>query len=470
MATNSATSGALQSLGLGSGLDIKGLVTSLVTAETTPDTNRMARQTSAVATKLSATGQLMGALSTFQSSLDGLSSTGNFQTRSVTLGDQTVFTASADSKAAPGTYQIEVVNLAKAHQLVSSTFSGDGSAAVGTGNLTLTQGSTSFTINIESDHSSLNDIRTAINTASNNPGITATIVHGTGNTSQLVLTSSKTGLANQIVVGTSEGDGGLSALVYDSGNTANYTQFQPAVDASIKVAGVAYASASNTVTGAIDGVTINLLKATEEGAVSLTVANDTTAATNRIQSFVDAYNSLRNVVSTLGKYDSATGTSGPLLGDALLAGIASQTRRLAASVVPSASSQYNTLASIGVSTNRDGTLKIDSAKLTKVLESNFSVVSALFGNTDGIGAQLSSYVKAQLANDGGLVARNKALNEQQAAITKQQAVITKRQALLTTRYTAQFTAMDSALAQMQQTSSYLTQQFNILSKLASGGG
>jgi len=462
--TTSATAGTLQALGIGSGIDVNSLVSQLVTSELQPDNARISRDSSQVATQLTAVGQLKGALATFQSALSALNSQSDFQVKAATSSDDKTLTASAGTTAAAGTYQVEVNSLAQAQQLRSGPVTGDGSSSLGTGNLTLTLGSKSFTVNVTDDNSSLNAIRDAINSAGDNPGISATIVHGAG-TSQLILTSNTAGAANTITVATDSYNAGLQSLVYDGSHTGNYTQLQAASDASITVAGVTVTSPTNTVTNAIDGVTLNLLAETAaDSPLKVTISNDTSTVLNRVQTFVNSYNTLQGVIAQLGNYDSASQTAGPLLGDSLLTGISTQLRRTLSSPVSGITGSVNSLAGLGITTNKDGTLSLDATKFNKAVSTNFSTVSAIFGGTGGVASTLSTYVDNQLATGSGIDARNKTLATRQKQITDEQATITARQAQLTTRYTAQFTAMDTALAQMQQTSSYLTQQFASMTK------
>ncbi len=475
MTTTTATSGTggiLQSLGVGSGIDINSLVTQLVTADTQPDTARIARETSQVGTGISAIGQLKGALATFQSSLNSLNSQSDFQVKTATPSDATIFTAAAGTAAAAGTYQVQVQNLAQSQQILSKPIAGDGTGVLGSGSLTLTLGSSTFTVTLDSSHSSLSAIRDAINSASDNPGIGATIVHGTDQngttTSQLVLSSNRTGAANTITVAANGGDGGLNTLAYNGTNTANYTSLQEAKDASIIVAGVTASSPTNVVSNAIDGVTINLLAAKPDTKIALTIANDNSTVTSRLQTFVNSYNTLQGVIAKLGNYDAASQVAGPLLGDSLLDGISSQIRRTLTNSVPSAIGQYNSLASIGITTNSDGSLTLDTNKLSNVLNSNFNAVSTVFGATDGVATKLSTFIGAQLAAGSGIDTRNQKLATQQKQIDAEQTAATARKAVITARLTAQFTTMDTLLAQMQQTSSYLTQQFANLAKTTSG--
>jgi len=465
----SATGGVLQSLGIGSGIDIQSLVSQLTTSEMSADNSRIARQTQQVGTQISAVASLKGALSTFQTALTSLNTASSFQVKATSSADDTIFTATAAANATAGTYQVEVQHLAQSQQLLSTPIAGDGSQALGTGSLTLTVGTKSFTVAIDGTHASLNDIRNAINAASDNAGVAATIVHGASG-AQLVLSSTATGAANTIAVTTDGGDGGLARLTYGSGNTTNYREVQGAQDALIKVAGVENTSPSNVVTGAIDGVTLNLLAAKQDTPISLNITNDTSTVANRVQTFVDAYNKLQSVVAQLGDYDSSSQTAGPLLGDAMLVGLSSQVRRYLTNPVSSVGGQYNSLASLGITTNKDGTLSLDTTKLGTALKSNFAAVSSVFTAADGVATQLSKYVDDQLSTTGNIASRNKTLTQQQKDITDQQAQIAARTAQVQARLTAQFTAMDTVLAQMQQTSSYLTQQFATLSKITSGSG
>ncbi|HEX2586447.1 MAG TPA: flagellar filament capping protein FliD [Steroidobacteraceae bacterium] len=468
MATTSATAGTLQALGIGSGIDVNSLVTQLVTSELQPDTARISRDSTQVATQLTAVGQLKGALSTFQSAVNALNSQADFQVKAAVSSDEKKATVSAASTAAPGVYKVEVNSLAQAQQLRSNPITGDGTSSLGTGGLTLTLGSKSFTINVTDDKSSLNAIRDAINSASDNPGISATIVHS-GSTSQLILSSNNTGAANEITVATDSNNAGLQSLIYDNSHTSNYTEIQGAADASVTVAGITVTSATNTVANAIDGVTINLLAETDENTpIKLTISNDTSTVLNRVQTFVNSYNTLQGVISQLGSYDSASQKAGPLLGDALLTGISTQLRRTLSNPVAGVNGSVNTLAGLGITTSKDGSLSLDTTKFNKAVSANFNTVSAIFGGAGGVASSLSTYVDNQLASGSGIDSRNKTLATRQKQITTQQAAIAARQAQLATRYTAQFTAMDKALAQMQQTSSYLTQQFNTLAKISSG--
>ncbi len=236
----------------------RSLVSQLVAATRAPQDAQIASQTSAVTTKISAVGTLKSALSVFQASLAALSTSSAFAADTATSSDPTVFTASAASGSVPGHYAITVSTLASAQQLLSGAFLGGSTAAVGTGTLNLQLGSNSFNLTLDATNNSVADVAAAINSATDNPGITATVIQGTDG-AHLLLSSNQTGAANTIQVTETDAGTGLAALTYGTGNTANYTQNAAAQDASFSVAGVAYTSASNTVSDALSGVTLTLV-------------------------------------------------------------------------------------------------------------------------------------------------------------------------------------------------------------------
>ncbi len=455
-----ATTGAVG----GSQIDVQSLVSQLVAAERAPLDRQIARDTSRVTTQISAVGTLMGSMSQFRSALSSLKTEDVFSTRQAVSGDAEVFTATVSAKASPGSYNVEVVQLAKAQQLSSGPFAGGADQVVGTGTLTLSLGEEDFSIPINDSNSTLADIRDAINASSDNPGIRATLIHGEGG-SRLVLTSAETGAENAITVAQTAGDGGLAALAYSDANPANYTEIAPAQDAIVKVANVQATSATNTVEDVIDGVTLTLVAESEDGPTTLTVNYDRESVTTRVNNFVTAYNALSSQISRLRSYDAATGTAGPMLGDSLLTGIESQIRRTISETVPGASDAFNTLASVGITTQADGKLAVDSAKLNKALNTDFEAVGKLFGSEQGIGARLFAQIDDRLDTNGALDTRSKNLVEQQEDIQDRKDNIAVRMASLQAGYMIQFTRLDTLLSQLQVTSSYLSQQIESMGNL-----
>lgn len=455
----------LQSTGIGSGLDVQGLVSQLVAAERAPKQNQITKQQTEVATKISAMGSLKGALGAFQSVLSPLKSLDSFNVRSATSGDEKIFTATATSAAAPGTYDIEVEKLAKAQQLSSDPFvSAD--TVVGTGLLTVTLGTKSFTVKVDETNSKLSAIRDAINKAPDNTGVRAAIVNATDG-AHLVITSTKTGAANVIKVTQSDGDGGLSKLTYDApGDTANYIELKPAQDAEIRIATYLHKSDSNTVKGALDGVTLTLLKESEADVeTSLDIKQNVETVVTRVNNFVSQYNALAKTIGSLQSYEPSTQKAGALLGDALLRNIDADLRRGLVSPVDGATGTYTTLASVGLTTNKDGTLVVDESKLRAALAADFDAVGTVFASENGVAARLDRLLAPRLAGTGDIAQRNKMLDERGKQLTRDQTALDARMTAIQARYMKQFTALDTLLSSMQTTSSYLTQQLANLPRI-----
>jgi flagellar hook-associated protein 2 len=444
----------------GSVIDVSQLVSELVAAAQAPQESLIANQTTAVTSEISALGQLKSSLSSFQSALASLATPSAFGTLAAQSSDQTAFTATADSSAPTGTYSVSVSELAQAEQLLSGAFAGDGTAAVGTGTLSISLGGTSFDVTIGSGSDTLDDIAQAINTAAGNPGITATVLQGSGG-AHLLLSSSLTGAANTIAVSETDGGGGLAALTYGAGNTTNYTVETAAQDASFSVAGVANTSASNTVTDALNGVTLDLLGTTSSPA-TLTVATDTSSVQTNIDGFVTAYNTLLQSLNQLGGFDATTGTAGPMMGNGLLLDVQSQMNEALYNLVNTGSSVYTSLASVGITTNGDGTLSVNDSTLGNALATNFSAVSALFSGTGGIASTLNTQITAALASNGPISDESQNLTNQENALTTQSNQLTTQMAALSASLTQQYAALNTLLSSLQTTSAYLSQAFATL--------
>jgi flagellar hook-associated protein 2 len=450
----------------GSQLNVQSLVSQLVAAERKPLDDQLTRAKSRVTTQISATSALLGALSSFQSTLNSLRTTTAFSTRSTSSTDSTILTASATASAVPGRYDIQVDRLASAQQISSNAFAQGGTQVVGTGTLNVSLGSTSFNVNIDGASNTLAGIRDAINAASDNPGVTATLITAADG-AHLVLTSSKTGASNPIQVTQSGGDGGLSALEYTNLNQTNYTQLRPAQDSRVLVAGTYEATSStNVVDGVIEGVSLNLVAARPGTTVSIDVMFDKNAAKEKVNQFVAAYNQLRGMMNRLGGYDAASKTAGPMLGDALLSGIDAEIRRTLSSPAAAAGGAVQTLADIGVTTQKDGTLKVDATKLDSALANNFDQVARLFGTQDtGVAARLHNQITTRLADGAGIDLRNDSLQAEQRALQKKADSINARMQIVQQTYLKQFTRLDTLLSSLSSTSAYLSQQIEALANM-----
>lgn len=244
----------------------------------------------------------------------------------------------------------------------------------------------SGSVTIDNTNNSLQGIRDAINKA--NIGVTASIVSdGSSTPNHLVIKSNKTGATSSMKIGVA-GDAALADLLaYDPAGTQNLTQSTAAQSASLSVNGIAVSSNTNTVTGAIEGVTLNLSKT---GNANLTVAANTAAVTAAVNGFVKTYNDLNTSIRKTTGYDEATKQGGPLLGDSSVRNIQSQLRKMMASPLTGSSGTLTTLSQIGISIDKNGTMSLDSSKLSSAMSSSMTNVAALFSS---IGATTDSLVK-----------------------------------------------------------------------------
>lgn len=455
----------LTSAGVGSGLNINDLVSQLVAAERANPQKQITRAQTATVTTISALANLKGAMGTFNTALDPLKSIDIFASRTATSSDQEFFSATATKGATPGVYDVQVERLASAHQISSNAFASGQSHVVGTGTLSINVGAKSFSIEVGSSNNTLANIRDAINQSTSNAGaVTATIVNAADG-AHLVLSAGSMGAANSISVSQNGGDGGLAALEYNPQLTTNYRQLRAASDAEAFIAGERHTSSTNVFADAIDGVSITLLKADPGEVKTVTVANDAAATTAKVKTFVDQYNALAKTMSGLRGYDAATKKGGPLLGDSMLRAIESELRTKLTDPIPGATGAYQTLASVGITTQKDGTLKLDTEKLSAAMTADFDGVARLFGTENGVAARMSAALTPRLATDAELDVRTKSLNTKSLAIQKQQEQLEQRLVKIEARYRAQFNALDSLLSKMQGTSSYLSQQLSQIANI-----
>ncbi len=453
---------ALSATGLGTGLDISGIVEQLVAAERAPTNNRLNLQEARANAELSGLGKFKSALTTFQDSLTNLSKLENFQQRTATVGDSTIFSATVTSDAVPSTYGIEVTNLAASNKLVSGAIA-DVSTAVGTGNLAFTVNGETNNIAISAPANTLADIRDAINNATDNPGVLATVVTAADG-AHLVLTSKDTGASNEITVVASGGDGGLSAFDWDAvANSGSMSELQAGVDAAVVIDGFAVTSASNTLAGAIEGVTINLLDADPGVTNNLQIGLNEAAAGAAVGAFVNAYNELISTIGTLTSYNAETGESGVLLGDVATRSIKSSLRREITAVVADTGASFSTLAEIGITTETGGTLVLDSTKLTELISSDFDAVGNLFAKTDtGIATRIDTILTSVLSDAGSIETREDTLQVRLDRIKDQRVALDMRIEDVHERLLRQYNAMDSLVSQLNNTSNYLTIQLSQL--------
>lgn len=469
---------SVSSLGIGSNLDLSGLLTSLTKAESQPLVMLQKQQISYTA-KLSAYGTLQGALSTLQAAAGKLADANLFQGVKAVSSNTDVLTAAASATGAAGIYAVNVTQLAAAQSLAAAGVT-NATAAVGKGTVTIdfgtisggtlnavtgTYSGASFTadtaraaksIVIDDSNNSLEGLRDAINKNAD-IGVTAAIVNDGGTSPyRLVLTSKDTGVASSMRISVA-GDASLQGLLnHDASGAQALQQTAVASNAMLTLGGVAVTSKSNTVADAAPGVTMTLAKT---GASTLTVSRDSSSVEAAIAGFVTAYNSLQTTAAQLTKYDTEKHTGAPLVGDSTLRTI--QTRIRAALNTPQAG-ELKVLSRIGVSFQKDGTLAFDTAKLKTALAASPTAVAELFagdGTTGGVGKQVSTMLEGFTKTNGMISAATTGIQTSLKSLDHQYTATQSRVEATIERYKKQFTALDLLVSRMQATGNYLTQQF-----------
>jgi flagellar hook-associated protein 2 len=468
--TSSASAGnaVITSTGIGSGLDISSIVTALTNAYGAAQTNELSAEQTTLNAQVSAFGTFSSALDTLQATLSSIDEPSALAAYSATVGDKTIASATTDSTAVPGQYSLEVQNLATAATLTSAPVA-SGSTAVGTGTLTLTVGSASTSISIDSTDDTLSGIASAINSATDNPGVTASVISTTAG-SRLVLTGTTTGASNAIAVTESGGDGGLSSLVYPPDGDTGLTQTQAPQDASYSINGFAATSASNVVSGAITGVTLNLLSASAaDTPTTLTIAADPSAAATSINTFVSAVNGVLSAIQSLGGYDAATQTAGALNGNATLESFQNQLEGILDDVQSGNSGGVSSLGDIGITADANtGQLDTDSGTLTNALSANITAVGNLLGGKNGIATQLNTLINQYTGAGGLLSSVNQGLQTSLSQVSQQQTALQAELATYSATLTSEYNAMDTAVAALKETQTYLTAEFDPNSSTSSG--
>lgn len=443
--------------GVGSGLDLASLLNQLIAAERAAPTARYDRAESRAEAQLSALGLVKSALAELRTATTALQALGAFSERSAASANEDLFTASADATALPNAYDVEVQALAAAHKLASGAFA-SGETVVGDGTLTIEVGAAAFSVVIDGANHTLAGIRDAINGAADNAGVRASILVADDG-AHLVLSSTLTGTDHALRVTRAGGDGGLDALVYDPGVLENLAVKQAAADAVVVVDGFTHTSGSNAVTGVIGGVTLQLAQAEPGTTAALTVARDTEAVTTAVQTFVTAYNKVVQALASVTDYNAETRTAAPMAGDTLPRSLSAQLRGLLGDTVAGLSGELDALSDAGVTTNTDGTLKIDDAAFAAALAADFDGIEALFTSTHGYATKLDGILDGFLDSTGFIKARETTLTARLDRIADDREALQRRLDALEARLRAQFSALDALVAQMRSTGDFLTQQF-----------
>src|SRR5690606_17787920 len=441
--------GSLISSGIGSGLDIAGLVRRLVEVEGAPQTARLNLREAEAQAKLSAIATIRSALAEFRSALDAISDIDSFRGRKATVSGTEHVKATATTSAVPAAYELEVEAFASAQKLATAAYS-SADETIGTGTLTIMVGASVMNVEIDAESATLGGIAAAINQAPDNAGVVATVVNGVDG-AQLVLSAAEPGAENSIVVTQAGGDGGLAALVHDPLNgTTALPELPPAANARVLIAGTVVEGSGNRIGDAIGGLSIELLSAEAVGEQArLTVAYDRDGARAAIDKLVSAYNSLIDAVGNVASYDPESSRSGPLFGDGGLRNLVAQLRRELSSSLDAPDAPFRLLVDIGIETELSGKLKLDGTKLDAAFNGDFDAVGRLFAEDDvGLAARLERLLEPYLASGGVLDSRTDSYKKTIERIGQGREALNQRLSRLEERLFRQFNALDGLLAQL----------------------
>nr|WP_288102546.1 flagellar filament capping protein FliD [Halomonas sp.] len=455
----------ITSLGVGSGLDLTGLLDQLQEAERgklAPITLQKKQQQA----KISAYGQLQTSLNSFQDAVAKLNDPKLYQSLSANVrGDAIKATTSAS--ALPGSYRVEVSQLATSGTLASTRVTDRDTALDLQGATALRLdfgGADSVDIDI-APGSSLSAIRDAIN-ANKDAGVNATIIND-GQGYRLALSSKNTG-ADASIASFSFVDTSQDPAVTVAGPFAeDAATKRSGENAALTVNGIAISSAKNQIEGAIQGVTLNLAELSiaegETATSTITVERDTLKQREAINDFVKAFNDLKGTIAKLTSFTGDSETAGELVGDSTVRTIESRLRNVLTGGVEGG--ELGTLNQLGITLQRDGKLAVDDDKLSDLVANNPQALSDFFAGDkkeNGLAGKLSTTIDQMLSNNGvvklaisGAENRVKSLDER---FERMEVTIERTMS----RYRSQFGQLDSMIAQMNSMSSYLTQQFDAL--------
>ena len=488
---------AIQSLGVGSGIDANSIVTQLMAVERRP-LSQLQKNASSVQTQISVYGNVKSRLDTLQSALDKVKAASNWSPTTVDNAGSTSVAATVSGSPATGDVTVSVARLAQSQSVASEPFTS--SNVTGGGDLKITLGkwdpgfagftprspSQAVTVSIAASPTlTLEGVRDAINTSvaqqraaklanpsgPDFPDVTASVVKDASG-SRLVLRSNTTGQDNgfEIAQGTTPLTGDLQKLLFQpSGPTPPPAAGQiarAAANLDATVNGVPVSLATNTMTEVVQGLTIEA-KAVTTTEQKLAVSRDNEALKKNINDFVTAFNDVVTYTAQQTAYNPTTKQGGPLQGDRTALALLSQLRQIATN--PSSATtafsgtagQPSRLSDIGITLQRDGTLRADTSKLDKAL-SNLPELTKLFtqvntANTanQGVAQNLGTLVRAVTGSDGSISSRQTGLS---AALTRNQADqarINERLAQVEARLRAQYTALDKRMAGLNGLGQYI---------------
>jgi len=467
---------SISSVGVGSGLDIKSIVSKLVELEKAP-LQKLQLQAATVNAKISAFGQVKSLVSTLSDAASKLTSVTGWNGVTTTSSDSSFVSATAIGGTLPTSFSVEVTALAKSQSTASNAISG----AVGAGTLKIALGKWdaagpgvgAFTGNTPassvditvSGTDTVADVASKINGA--NAGVTATVLTDASG-QRLLLRSKNTGEAAGFEVTMTSGTAGQLDRLATAAIDISAGAVEKAADAAAKVNGISVTSSTNTFANTVAGVTFKAEKMPDTGtkSVQISVAKDNSAVQANISAFVEAYNAVNTYLSDATKYDAATKETGLFQGDSTAIGL-QNSLRAAVQSVSKGSTVFKTLSDIGVSFQRGGNLAIDSTKLSKALD-NVDEVKKMFRGSDAIASGIAATVKSittdMLSTTGFFKTKDKSLQLNLKSNSKAQANVNEAATNLESRLNARYSALDSQMSKLTALNAYVSQQVTTWNK------
>lgn len=467
---------AINFLGVGSGLDLQTMLTQLVEVATKPKVEQLGKKEAQVSSSISGLGSIKSALSDFQDTVNALKSSSLYGNNTATVtqpASGTVVSVTAGSNAVPGSYDISVEQLSAGSRLTSDASLSAFSASLGGGTATLSfdaGAGNSFSITVD-DGDDTEAILNKINGASDNFGVSATLVDG-----NLVYKSTITGASNQLVI--SNDNAALDSLSsVATGATAGFTNGQgldiTAQNAKIKVDGITVESETNSFEGKVTGLTITALQATEVGeTASLSVGKDTASIGSAIKNMASAYNKVVEAITKQSGSNDEEGNfvAGPMFGESILRQVQGVlSNALSSSVSGANNRELSSMYAVGLDLESDGTLSVNNDRMADALTNNFDDFSSLFigDGSNGFATSLSATLENYLEYDGILDGSEKNYKQQLDDIEDQYAAHIKYVTSYKEMLTKQFASLDSTIATLNATRDYMTGQLAQLSKIGS---
>lgn len=430
---------------------VKQMATQLASFEVQSALSKANRNESNYKAQLTAVTSLETALKTFSSAIKGLKGTNEtVLTNTATFSSEGFATAKVGTTAVDGNYQFFVEQLASAHQVA---LEGLTDADIPTsGSLVIGQGASSFSIDLSSidkdssGDNSLAEVAAAINAATDNTGVKATLVRSNGNVS-LVLASEKTGEANEISLATT----GVAAGTFATA-VGGARELSAAKDAKVRLggeSGMLLTNSTNTFDDIIDGVsmTFNKTHATGESPLSVTVGLDDKATKDKVQSFVNTINNLLGTFDSLTASGSESSKRGVLAGDASIRSIEGMLNTVIRKEFGGVS-----LMQMGIVADRYGKLTIDTTRFEKAIAANPEGLEKLFTGKDALLDTIEKSVTVYTNGPNNLMkARKESLNSMLRRVDDQFDNIQKQYDNYYNRYLKQYTNMMQIMSSMEQT-------------------